>query len=81
MLLQGHSLSLVTVEDPNDWTKENVTPILKKGKKEDLGSRRLVSPSSVPAEVIQQILFQGSSKHRKKRKLIGNNQHGFTKGK
>lgn len=29
---------LVTVEVPDDWNKANITAILKKGKKEDLGS-------------------------------------------
>ena len=35
----------------------------------------------VPGEVIQQILLQAISKHRKDKRLIGNSQHGFTKGK
>jgi len=29
-----------TGEVPEDWTKANVTPVLKKGKKEDLGNYR-----------------------------------------
>lgn len=38
MPLQSHSPSLVMVEVLNDWKNANVTPILKKGKKEDVGS-------------------------------------------
>ena len=35
-------------EVPEDWRKASVTPILKKGKKEDSGNYRLVSLTSIP---------------------------------
>jgi len=37
-----------TGEVPKDWRKSNVTPIFKKGKKEDPGIYRPVSLTSIP---------------------------------
>jgi len=39
-----------TGEVPEDWRKANVTPIFKKGKKEDPGNYRLVSPILHPGK-------------------------------
>jgi len=48
-----------TEEVPEDWRKANVTPVFKKGKKEDPGNYRLVSLTSI--HQILRIIFYSSS--------------------
>ena len=40
-------------EVPVDWRKSNVTPVFKKGKKEDPGNYKPVSLTSVPGKVME----------------------------
>ncbi|CAM4672926.1 unnamed protein product [Lepidochelys kempii] len=70
-----------TGEVPDDWKKANVVPIFKKGKKEDPGNYRLVSLTSVPGKIMEQVLKESILKHLHERKVIRNIQHGFTKGR
>ncbi|GAB0199805.1 mitochondrial enolase superfamily member 1 [Grus japonensis] len=63
------------------WRKANVTPVFKKGKKEDPGNYRPVSLTSIPGKMMEQLILGVISKHVEEKKVIRGGQHGFTKGK
>jgi len=66
---------------PEDWWKASITPIFKKGKKEDPGNYRLVSLTSIPGMMMEQLILEVIIKQVEEHKLIRSSQHGFSKGK
>ena len=66
---------------PKDWRKANVTPVFKKGKKEDPGNYRPVSLTSIPRKMVEKLILDVISKQVEAKKVIRSIQHGFTKGK
>ncbi|GAB0203674.1 mitochondrial enolase superfamily member 1 [Grus japonensis] len=70
-----------TRDMPEDWRKASVTPVFKKGKKEDLGNYRPVSLTSTPGKMMEQLIQGIINKHVEEKEVIGSGQHGFTKGK
>jgi len=70
-----------TGEVPKDWRKGNVTPLFKKGKKEDPGNYRPVDLSSIPGRVMEQLILEVIIKQVDEKKVTKSSQHGFTKRK
>ncbi|KFV56278.1 hypothetical protein N328_00737, partial [Gavia stellata] len=55
--------SWLTREVPEDWRLANVTPIFKKGQKEDPGNYKPVSLTSVPGKIMEQIILSAIRWH------------------
>ncbi|KAK4814395.1 LOW QUALITY PROTEIN: hypothetical protein QYF61_018154 [Mycteria americana] len=73
--------SWVTGEVPVDWRLANVTPIYKKGRKEDPGNYRPVSLTLVLGKVMEQIILSAITWHVEDNQVIRPSQHGFMKGR
>ncbi|GAB0204157.1 mitochondrial enolase superfamily member 1 [Grus japonensis] len=73
--------SWLTGKVPVDWRLANVTPIYKKGWKEDSGNYRPVSLTSVPGKVMEQIILSAIVWHIQDNQGIRPSQHGFMKGR
>ncbi|GAB0210341.1 hypothetical protein GRJ2_003499900 [Grus japonensis] len=73
--------SWLSREVPVDWRLANVTPIHKKGQKEDPGNYRPVSLTSVLGKVMEQIILSAITWHVQDNQVIRPSQHGFVKGR
>eukprot|EP00745_Piridium_sociabile_P035972 TRINITY_DN63634_c0_g1_i2.p1 TRINITY_DN63634_c0_g1~~TRINITY_DN63634_c0_g1_i2.p1 ORF type:complete len:797 (-),score=144.14 TRINITY_DN63634_c0_g1_i2:185-2575(-) len=66
---------------PKLWRQANVTPIFKKGKKNDPGNYRPVSLTCVICKVMESIVRDHLVEHFTVNKLLSKYQHGFVKGR
>ncbi|KAK4810837.1 LOW QUALITY PROTEIN: hypothetical protein QYF61_008809 [Mycteria americana] len=71
--------SWLTGEVPVDWRLANVTPIYKKGRKEDPGNYRPVSLTL--GKMMEQIILSAITWHVEDNQGIKPSQHGFRKGR
>jgi len=73
--------SWLTGDVPADWRLANVTPIFKKGQKDDPGSYRPISLTSVLRKVMEQIILGAIMDQLKVNQEIRPSQRGFMNGK
>ncbi|KAK4828250.1 hypothetical protein QYF61_024857 [Mycteria americana] len=73
--------SWITGEIPVDWRLANVTPIYKKGWKEDVGNYKHVSLTSVLGKVTEQIILSAITRQVQDSQVIRPSQHGFMKSR
>jgi len=73
--------SWLTGEVPGDWRIASVTPIYKKGRKEDTGNYRPVSLTSVPDKIMERFILSALTRHVQDNQGIRPSQHGFMKGR
>ena len=71
----GHSFSAGEV--PVHWRLANVTPIQKKGQKDDPGNCRPVSLTSVPGKVMVQIILSAIMRHVQDNQVINQAQSAW----
>ncbi|KFQ30983.1 RNA-directed DNA polymerase from mobile element jockey, partial [Merops nubicus] len=57
-------------EVPEDWRKASVTPVFKKGKKEDPGNYRPVSLTSIPGKMMEWLTLEVISEHKEEKKVL-----------
>ncbi|XP_009975460.1 PREDICTED: LOW QUALITY PROTEIN: uncharacterized protein LOC104371668, partial [Tauraco erythrolophus] len=68
-------------EVPKDYKKANVTLIFKKSKKKNTGRYSLVSLTSIPRNVMEQLIRETIFRLMNNKKTLRNSHHGFIKGK
>ncbi|KAK4807040.1 hypothetical protein QYF61_018381 [Mycteria americana] len=73
--------SWLTGEVSDDWRLANVTPIYRKGWKEDPGNYRPVSLTSVLGKIMELFILTVLNRHVQANQGIRPSQHGFRKGR
>ena len=73
--------SMISGMVPEDWKMANVTPIFKKGDRDDPANYRPVSLTSVPCKLMESLIKEKIVSHLEKNKLISKSQHGFMRGR
>src|SRR5277367_6601805 len=80
-LMELFNKSLLEGKVPDDWKVADVTPVYKKGSKQDQGNYRPVSLTSHVGKLMERILKEKIVEFLEETKLLGESQHGFRKDK
>ena len=64
-----------------DWKLQNISPLFKKGSKDDPGNYRPISLTSVPGKMLESIIADDMMSHLEHNKLILDSHHGFRSGR
>lgn len=64
---------------PWDWKSAEITPIFKKGSKNDANNYRPVSLTSIICKIMESIIKDAVLEHVENSHLVSDNQHGFTR--
>ncbi|RMB93621.1 hypothetical protein DUI87_29847 [Hirundo rustica rustica] len=73
--------SWLTGEVTDDWKLANVTPIHKKGGREDSSNYRPVSQTSVPGKIMEQFILNVITQNLQDGQGLRPSQHGFRRGR
>ena len=73
--------SLEQTKSVMDWKLQNITPLFKKGSKNNPGNYRPVSLTSVPGKMLESIIAEDITQHLESNNLISDSQHGFRRGR
>ena len=73
--------SLHTGTVPQDWKIADVTPIFKKGSRDNPSKYRPISLTSIICKILESIIRDKLTTYLEKYKLIKSTQHGFTKNR
>jgi hypothetical protein len=69
--------SLETGDLPDDWREANISPIFKKGKREDPANYRPISLTSISSKLLEHIVHRATMNHLENNNLLSSVQHGF----
>jgi len=64
-------------QTPDDWKKAHITPIFKKGRKDDPANYRPISLTCIVSKLMEHIVVSALMKHLEGNGLLHSNQHGF----
>ena len=65
---------------PEDWKVANITPLFKKGGRQQAGNYRQVSLTSVIDKILESIIKDDIAEYLEVHDKVGLSQHGFVKG-
>ena len=66
---------------PQDWKKANVSPIYKKGVRNQAGNYRPISLTSIVCKIMESLIKEAVMNHILSNKLLPPKQYGFISGK